>query len=364
MALLHVGLDGRAAILDPHRGLGRVANALAEALAAREDLQLTVFVTADKHARRWYTAGVEIVQLPQPRRGAWLWDPPAWRRVLARHPVDVLHLPAWGVPPGISVPVVATLHDVTPIRFPEAIASRTVRHRAVQRLETYCRATLVHAVSRATARDAVHVLGIPSARVRVVPNGVAAASSPPPDGRSHVLYVGGGDPHKRVNLLIQGWTANATSELPPLVVAGSAGAGPDVVAAARSHPERIRAVGPVPELELERLYREALAVLLPSRWEGFGLPALEAMAHGAIPILTAGSALSEAGSDGALYLSAQAPAAEWVQVVLRLVRSPEYAEGLRKRGARRARIATWEATAAGLTEVYREAAGRGTTTAR
>ncbi len=354
-----VGVDARAVLTDPCRGLGRVTLELIKALDACDTARVIVFCQRHPSSQTpWYSPGIRIVQLPQPRRGAWLWDGPAWRRVLARHPVDVLHLPAWGVPPGVPVPVVATLHDVTPIRHPKAIPSRLVRHRAIQRLGTYRRATLVHAVSRATARDAVHVLGIPPERVRVVHNGVNPGTSRPEGERPHVLFVGGGDPHKRVGLLIHAWSTSTAAELPPLVVAGSAGAGADVVAAARRHPDLIRAVGPVPEPELERLYREALAVLMPSMWEGFGLPALEAMANGAIPILTARSALPEAGGDGALYLPVNAPASAWVDAVLRLVRSPAYADHLRKRGARRARTATWEAMATGLVEVYREAAGR------
>ena len=358
MVTLRAGFDLRPAAIDPDRGLGRVAAGLARALASMGGLELTVFVPSGVHVEGWYTAGVEVVHLPQPRRGAWLWDGPAWRWVLRRHPVDVLHLPAWGVPPGIPVPVVATLHDVTPVRHPEAIPVGRVRRRAVQRLGTYRRATLVHAVSRATARDAVHVLGIPPERVRVVANGVTPPASPARGPREHVLFVGGADPHKRVDLLVEAWTLNRAPDLPPLVVAGGAAGHPAVRRGAALRPGVVRPLGTVEDGELHALYARAVAVLLPSLWEGFGLPALEGQAHGAVPVLTARSALPEAGGEAALYVPAGAPARRWAEAVLRLVRDPVLAGRLREAGFARARRSTWGGTAARLAGVYREAAMR------
>ncbi len=358
---ISIGFDARAAVLDPHRGLGRVAASLAEALLGREDVVTTIFVPRSSHdiSGRWYRDAARIVHLPQPRRGAFLWDGPAWRWVLRHHPVDVLHLPAWGVPPGVPLPVVATLHDVTPLRVPESIRSRRVRRRAVQRLGTHHRATLVHAVSRATARDAVHVLGLPPDRIRVVHNGVALREAREACGeRRHVLFVGGADPHKRVDLLVRAWSLAEAAGLPPLVVAGGAARDPGVVEAARRHPDRIRAAGIVDDGELEALYGGALAVLLPSLWEGYGLPAAEGMARGAVPVLTARASLPEAGRDAALYLPAGAGPLEWLAAVRRLVEDRELRARLVERGLRRARERTWERTADALVEVYREAVSR------
>ncbi len=306
---------------------------------------------------RWYPGATHIVQLPQPRRGAFLWDGPAWRWVLRNHPVDVLHLPAWGVPPGIPVPVVATLHDVTPLRFPGAIPSRWVRRRAVQRLGTYRRATLVHAVSRATARDAVRVLGIDPERVRVVHNGVALPEDEPEDGaqRRHVLFVGGADAHKRVDLLLAAWTAPGAADLPPLVLAGGATARPDAVRAARSYPQRIYLAGLVDDEELDRLYRGAIAVLLPSLWEGYGLPVLEGMARGAVPVVTARASLPEVGADAALYVPASAGPEAWLEAVRRLMTDPGLRARLARRGRELAVRRSWGACARELIELYREA---------
>jgi glycosyltransferase involved in cell wall biosynthesis len=194
--------------------------------------------------------------------------------------------------------------------------------------------------------------------VRVVPNGVAPAAEDDGGERRHALFVGGADPHKRVAMLARAWVESSAEGLPPLVVAGAAAGHPAVVRAARSRPDRVHCAGTVSEEELGRLYRGAVAVLLPSLWEGFGLPALEGMAHGAVPVLAACSALPEAGGEAALYVPPQAPPARWVDAVLELERNPGLARRLRAVGLGRARRSRWAKTAAGLVEVYREAVMR------
>jgi len=355
--VLTVGYDARAGVLDPGRGLGRVAREHVRALADRSDVDLVVFVPGGVPLGPSFGGlRARIVGVPHPRRGAFLFDGPAWHWVLGRHPVDVLHLPAWGVSPGLGLPVVATLHDVTPLRYPEAIPRVRVRRRAIQRLETYRRATLVHAVSRSTAHDAVRCLGIPPGRVRVVPNGVAAATDGGPEGsRDHVLFVGGADPHKRVDMLTRLWCGPGARDLPPLVVAGGASGHPVVREAAERCPDRVLVAGTVDDGALARLYRTARVLVLPSLWEGFGLPVLEAMAHGAIPVVTACSSLPEAGGDAALYVPATAPPEAWAEAVRRIVSDGALASRLRDAGRARVARRSWEHVAEALVAVYREA---------
>ncbi|HHQ48967.1 MAG TPA: glycosyltransferase family 1 protein [Acidobacteria bacterium] len=257
------------------------------------------------------------------------------------------------------MPVVATLHDVIPLRYPGAIPSRRVRHRAVQRLGTCRRATLVHAVSRATARDAVHALGLDPARVRVVHNGVSLpAATPSEEERDHVLYVGGADPHKRVDLLLAAWQLPGTERLPPLVIAGGAVRRPDAIAAASRYPSRIRLAGVVDDGELDRLYRRAVAVLMPSLWEGYGLPVVEGMARGAVPVVTARASLPEVGADAALHVSASAGPGAWIAAVRRLVEEPELRSRLVVRGRELGERRSWDRCAEKMVELYREARAR------
>lgn len=332
---------------------------LADALTRTDPADLVLFVHRSPLVPEAWYHRAEVVHLTRPTRGAFLLDPMAWRWTLRRHPVDVLHLPAWGVPPGLSVPVISTLHDVTPLRFPKCLPPR-VRRRAVERLETHARASLVHAVSRSTARDAVHALGVLPGSVRVVPNGVDTDRYTPADDprREGVVYVGGGDRHKRVDLLLEAWSRPDSADLPPLSLVGGCSNLPGALRAADAHPERLRLLGEIPEAELIDVYRTSLALLLPSLWEGFGLPALEAMACGCVPIVTDVSSLPEVVGDAGVLVSPDRGGQAWANAFRRLREHPEELSRLRAAGIVRAARMTWDRTAEGLMGLYRETAMR------
>ena len=215
-----IGFDARAAFLDPHRGLGRVTASLAAALLDMAGPRIVLFVPHDASVPpAWYTAGAAIVRLRRPKRGAFLFDAAAWRFTLARHPVDVLHLPAWGVPRGLPVAVVATFCDATPFRFPSPAAAWP-RLRARRGIRSVSRADLVHAISAAAASELLKFTPTSPERIRVVHLGVGPPFAPAAeDGeRRHLLFVGGSDPHKNLGLLLRMLRADSAAALPPLAV--------------------------------------------------------------------------------------------------------------------------------------------------
>jgi len=360
MAGMRIGFDARAAFLDPHRGFGRVARSLAEALLELCPGELVVFVPHGVAIpTRWYPLAAEIVQLRRPRRAAFLVDGPAWRWTLTRRRLDVLHLPTWGVPPGLPVPVVATFYDATPFRFPSPPALWP-RRRARMAIRSLRRATLVHAISGYARGELLATVPLPAVAVHSVPLAAGPPFGPadPPEPPEHLLFVGGADPHKNLDLILAMLALPGAEALPPLVLAGPTAADPAVAAAVRraggaSRPRRVAAPD---DVTLARLYRRALATLVPSRNEGFGLPALEAMACG-VPVLAArAGALPEVAGDAAILLDPDQPGS-WRDALLELHRDPQRRAALGRGGLERARAFSWRRTAEGLVELYREASG-------
>jgi len=361
MAGMRIGFDARAAFLDPRRGFGRVARSLAEALLESCPGELVVFVPHGAAVpSRWYPLAAEIVQLRRPRRAAFLVDGPAWRWTLARRRLDVLHLPTWGVPPGLPLPVVATFYDATPFRFPSP-PGRWPRRRARMAIRSLRRATLVHAISEHARGELLATVAIDAAAVRAVPLAAGPPFAPAgqPEPPEHLLFVGGADPHKNLEVVVAALALPGAEPLPPLVLAGPGAADRAVLAALAGRGDgRLRCV-PAPDDEtLAGLYRRALAVLVPSRNEGFGLPVLEAMAC-ATPVLAArAGALPEVAGGAAVLLDPDRPEA-WRDALLELQREPRRRAALGQAGRERAAAFSWRRTAEGLLELYREASRRG-----
>jgi glycosyltransferase involved in cell wall biosynthesis len=354
MGAVRIGFDARAAFLDPNRGFGRFTRSLAEALLQAVPGEVVVFVPHGCLVPPpWYLRAASVVQLLRPHRGAFLVDAPAWAYTLRRHRVDVLHLPTWGVPRGLNVPIVATFYDATPFRFPSP-RERWRRRRAKLAIRSVARATLVHAISRHAASELLDVAQLSEARVRVVPLGVdgSFAPAPRPVSPRHALFVGGGDPHKNFDLVLAVWAHPAAVSLPPLVVAGSAAT--DARLRRLVDAGVARGVPRPGDAELVELYRGAFALLMPSRNEGFGLPALEAMASGCPVVAARAGALPEVCGTAAVLLDPDDPGV-WRDALAGLAAAPERRAELAVAGLQRARAFTWERTAHGMLDLYRAA---------
>ena len=351
---MRIGLDTRAAFVDPHRGFGRVARALADALLDVLPGEVVVFVSHGASVpSSWYPRAASVVQLSRPRRGAFLADPIAWPLTLRRHNVDVLHLPTWGVPRGVPVPTVATFYDATPFRFPSP-PERWKRRRAVMAARSLVRARAVHAISHHARAELLAFTKVAGERVEVIHLGVDPAFSPAPDPEPprHLLFVGGADPHKNLSMLLDLLASPEARALPPLVVAG-----PSAAPGRGGSPPVARLVPHPTDAELVQLYRGALALLVPSRNEGFGLPALEAMACGCPVIAADAGALPEVCGGAAIVLDPGDRAA-WLAAIAALAADPGRRSVLREAGLARAGAFTWERTARAMAELYRRVTRR------
>jgi glycosyltransferase involved in cell wall biosynthesis len=371
---LALSLDVTAVPAHP-AGAGRYTLDLATALAGRDDLDL--YLTSRMNdAERWAAlaphAVVEAVA-PATRPLRLAWEQARLPRLLAGLPLDVHHGPHYTMPETAHLPRVVTIHDLTFFDHPEwHERSKAVFFRRATRVAARHAAALI-CVSESTAarlRELCH----PQSPVHVVVHGVDHARFRPdePDAgldeavlrrlgvsAPYIAFVGTLEPRKDVPTLV-GAFDRVCSAHPglTLVLAGLPGWGSEAVEAAigtARHRDRIVRLGYVPDEAVPAILRGAAAVAYPSLEEGFGLPALEALACGSPLVTTTGSAMQEMAEGAALLvdpggLDALAGALDM------LVRGDEALETRRARGLEIAARHTWEASAAAHMAVYRSAA--------
>jgi glycosyltransferase involved in cell wall biosynthesis len=258
---------------------------------------------------------------------------------------DVLHCPTYRGPLRSSRPLVVTVHDLAVLRHPDAFNrwTRTYSPHVVPRVLRAARRVI--AVSDFTRRELVDLLGVPTEKIRVVPNAVAdefTQDGPAADGQ-YVLAVGTLEPRKNLRRLVDATRRTDTE----LRVVGAGGWGGVEVGG-----NGVRWLGEVTDVELARLYRGALCVAYPSLYEGFGIPVLEAMACGTPVVTTRGTAMEELADGAAVLVDAHDPA----EIAAGIERADAERDQLVPRGLERARRFRWDAVAAQTVDVYREAA--------
>lgn len=291
----------------------------------------------------------------------WSWPPvELWTGA-----VDVVHGTNFVVPPTRRAARVVTVHDLTALRHPEMCTPTTLGYPALI-ARAVAEGAIVHTPSEAMAEEVRDAFAVEPERVRAVHNGVDAPA-PGDAGRGrglagaaeYVLALGTIEPRKDHVTLVRAFTRIA--EMRPalhLVIAGSAGWGADAVRdaiSASSAGARIHLPGYVDAAERADLLAGARALVYPSRYEGFGLPPLEAMSAGVPVIATDLPALREVLGDAALIV----PAAD-ADVLAGAIEAILDDDALRSRlvaaGKRRASVFSWSACASGLMQLYREAA--------
>jgi glycosyltransferase involved in cell wall biosynthesis len=265
-----------------------------------------------------------------------------------------------------------TLHDLAFLLYP---ATHTPASRAYYAAtgESVRHAERVIAVSQRTASDAVRLLGVDPARIRVVHEAAAPGFWPRPrDGlaelarrlgfdpdpnRPYVLFVGTLEPRKNVPLLLDAFALLRRQLDAQLLLVGARGwlDEPIFVAHARSGVgDAARFLGSLAEDDLALLYSHAGVFVLSSFYEGFGLPVLEAMACGAPVITSNAGPLPEVAGNAALMLPPEDPAA-WAAAILDVLSDAALAARLRQRGESWVRRFSWDRAAIQTRDIYREA---------
>lgn len=263
-------------------------------------------------------------------------------RALRRLRPDLVHF-QHVLPPFHRGPAVVTVHDLS---FERDALAMGRRDRLVFRTlvpSAVRRARRVLTVSERTRRDLEELYHVPPEKIVVTPNGVDARFAPGGEPGSYLLYVGAVQARKDPLAALDAARAAGL----PLVVVGPQKE-PALARRLRAGGAEVR--GYVDDDELARLYRGAAALVFPSRYEGFGLPVLEAMASGTPVVATPDAAVREVAGEAAVY----APRHELGAAVQRAVADRAR---LAAAGLERARLFTWEAAARRTLEVYEEVLG-------
>jgi glycosyltransferase involved in cell wall biosynthesis len=365
---LQVCLDVSAVPAKP-AGAGRYTMELAAALGRRHDVGLS-FVARSEDADRWEGLVPEATvaaAAPRQRLGRLAWEQLRLPRLLGRLEVDVHHSPHYTMPEGSTLPRVVTVHDLTFFDHPEwHERTKAVVFRRATRVAARHADALI-CVSRSTAARLTEICQ-PKAEVHVVPHGVDLDWFAPVPGddehvlasldisRPYVAFVGTLEPRKDVPTLVRAFDriAAAHPEL-TLVLAGLPGWGAkevDRTVAEVTHGSRVKRLGYVSHTVMPTLLRQAAAVAYPSLTEGFGLPALEALACGAPLVTTTGSAMEEVAAGAALLVN-PGDGDGLAGALDMLVRGDAGLAGRRQRGLAIAARYTWEASAEAHMAVYR-----------
>jgi alpha-1,3-rhamnosyl/mannosyltransferase len=376
-------LDART--VTPHfPGIGRYVANLAPALAAQLDAgeRLLVLHAPEARERLGGLAGPQVRLLPTPISPFALTQQVQMARLLRDFPeASLYHSTYYLMPYNLRLPTVLTFYDLIPLQHPKTVSrrARTLFHLAMSmalRVSTH-----VLSISEAARQDLLARFKLPPTQVTTTPLAVGPhfmVQSPAEIARVRaaydlpqemVLFVGINKPHKNLlrlveafgDLLRQGSSAT-------LVLAGPwDDRYPEVMAAidtlrsqtdlAAGANERLRVLGPVPEADLPALYGAATVFVLPSIYEGFGLPVLEAMACGAPVACSNTSSLPEIAGEAALTFDPHDGKAI-ADVLARLLQAPALRAQLAAAGLEQAARFTWEQTAAQTLGVYRQVAGR------
>lgn len=370
----HIALNAH--LLSPdagyrNAGVSQYIHALLRTLpAVSSDLELTAYVGAAV-ADSFPGWEVRRSRLPGNRPPVRIfWEQIAQPLALQQAGVDLVHTPVNVGPMVRLCPLVVTVHDLSFLFYPETFKPAQRLYQRVMARWTARHADRVIAVSESTRADVVRMFGVPEERVVVVHNGVDAAYHPLPRDvveafrqqrglpERFLLCVGTMEPRKNLPRLLEALAR--VPEAPPLILVGGRGwlyGAVDATIERLGLAGRVRLAGYIPQAELPLWYNAASWLVYPSLYEGFGLPALEALACGTPAIVSRASSLPEVVGDAAVLVDPRDIDA-LAAALARTLQEPGLAAMLHEAGPQRAAQFSWKRTAKATVAVYRTVLSR------
>jgi glycosyltransferase involved in cell wall biosynthesis len=290
-------------------------------------------------------------------------------RIARPERLDLLHGPKSVVPAGLNCPGVATVHDVIFMKHPDFYPFWWRWYWVRSLRQSMERAAAAVCVSETTARDLEALVPAARGKAVAVPSGIDARFGAITDEAAasvrrrlgveepYFLSVGNITVRKNVPVLLEAFEEVRRRKPMTLVIAGALDYGAREIVPLIERQAAVRHLGHVEDEPLAALYRGAAGLVYPSQYEGFGLPALEAMVCGCPVVASTGGALPETvGDAGLLVEPGSAPAL--AGAMIRLMTEPGLREILVGKGRARAAAFTWRRTAEKMMEVFRKVAGR------
>ena len=362
--MLHIALDARLTEPSLQGGSARFVKQLSRYLVEETEFRVSLLVkgqirepvhtVSDRasliRVRSPFLSLAEQIELPH---------------LLRRIQPDLFHSPTFMALRWSPCPVVQTIYDVNHLAFPHYYPRRHIFFYRRVLLPAARRTKRIMTTSNFSASEIVTHLGIARERITVIPLGVdeifQAHVEVPPDFRSRYglpesffLYLGNRKPHKNLRLLMDayerariGWS---------LVIAGESDGGRFRVFEEEARKRGVMMLDDVPEDDLPDLYRSASAFVFPSRYEGFGLPPLEAMACGVPVICSDAASLPEAVGKAAIQVGPD-DVVGWSDAMRLISNDGELRKALRRRGLQQAAAFPWRRCLERTAAWYRGSSG-------
>jgi glycosyltransferase involved in cell wall biosynthesis len=368
---LRIALDNSLARRN-RAGTGVYVSQLVQQLSARPELSLEVFEGWD-----WGNGSRSMASRALGTVGRLAWLNGYFPYFLRKQKFDLVHSPAFLLPVNCPCPSVVTVHDLIFLIVPEQFGRGWRSYVTPMMPRVLKSASAVICVSESAKQDVLRFYGLPPSKVHVVHNGVDHSRFHPRNQLDqkwahsigltgeYVLHVGAFAQRKNIPLLLEAIAqlkAHGKFENRQVVLAGGESPGlPGAreIAIAIKNFDLCNAVvlaGHVPDEKLPGLYAGAGLLAMPSSYEGFGLPVLEAMAAGTPVVASNISSLPEVAGDAAILVPPQDVTA-LANAIDDVLSSKAAADELRQKGFSRAREFSWERAAANTIAVYRSVAG-------
>jgi len=362
---MRIGFDGRS-LSSPAGGVRRYAGELLDGLVRTRPGDTIVVFGAPADVITPRAVQVKPVTQAFPTNFGWsLMDLP---RAIRGEKLDVFHSPAYTAPLRGARPLALTIHDVSYERHPEWYPYRRDPFRRWFYRRSARAADVIITDSDFSRQEIAAAYELDATHIRVVPLGVGSpfvnAAPPPPAGitQPYVLHVG--DLHVRRNLptLVRALArvrAVSTHVTPPLLVLAGTDRGERGNVEAEAHRANVQVhfAGTPGDDALASLYAGASVFAYPSRYEGFGLPLLEAMACGAPVVGARAGSIPEVIADAGMLVDPD-DEEEMAAAISRLITDRHLADGYRHAGRKRVMEYTWERTARQTAAAYEAAIDR------